>query len=78
MDSPISRHSPSASSRILWLLRAFPHPLPDVALERMLKDVPPSTVRAIRLRLERSGLIQVAGWSGKGRRKRRTWKVAGN
>ena len=45
-------------------------------LERMLKDVPGSTVRANRLELARKGLIVVAGIGGKGRRKYRTWRLA--
>jgi hypothetical protein len=64
------------SSRMLWLYRAMGRPVPDVALERMLKDVPPSTVRATRLRLERSGAIVRSGVCGTGRGRRWTWRLA--
>lgn len=63
-------------NRMLWLFRAMPRPLPDVALERMLADVPGSTVRGTRKRLERLGLIQKAGIRGSGRRKYWVWTLA--
>ncbi len=64
------------TSRIYWIFKAFDRPLPDVALESILKDVPGGSVRGARKRLEKEGLIRVAGWVGRGRRKRRTWRLA--
>lgn len=50
----------SPATRIVWLLRAF-GPVPDVALERAMRDTPPSTVRGARIRLVRRGIVRQAG-----------------
>jgi hypothetical protein len=64
------------ATRILWLYRAVGRPVPDVAIEKMLADVPPSSVRGARRRLERSGAIVRAGVCGTGRGRRGTWRLA--
>jgi len=55
------------ASRIYWYLRALGR-LSDAALERLMPDVPPSTVRASRLNLVRCGVVCVAGRSQDGTR----------
>lgn len=59
-------------------LQAF-QPCSDLKLEQALwssYEMPAGTVRSARKRLEKLGLIKVAGRVGHGRRKRRTWELA--
>jgi len=61
----------TTATRILWLLRAL-DAAPDAVLERALRDVPPSTVRGARKRLERAGIVEQAGRC----KDRKRWRLA--
>lgn len=65
----------NTARRVLWVLRAFGSAT-DRALEKALAsldDLPPSTVRGARKRLERAGLVAPAGLTLDGRKK---WALA--
>lgn len=62
------------TSRVLWVLRVFdPKPVTDRTIEKFLHDLPGSTVRGARKRLERHGIIRPAGRTSD---KRRKWEIA--
>ena len=62
----------STTRSVYWAIRAF-GPCPDVVVERVLADVPGSSVRGARKRLERAGVVECVGRTKDGRRK---WDVA--
>lgn len=57
----------TAKRRVYWALKAR-GPCADNVLEKMLSDLPASSVRWARLSLERSGAARAVGWT-KDRRK---------
>lgn len=63
------------ASRIRAMLLAFDR-LTDRALETMLDDLRPSTIRSARVRLWRSGAIQRAGFVRGEKRWEAAWKLS--
>jgi len=63
------------TTRIRYLLLAFDR-LTDKALEQLLDDVRPSTVRGARCRLWRRGEVQRAGFVMGKKRREAVWKLS--